>query len=179
MDSYAFREFLLFCLGLRLMNKQYADCASAAVGGDRTACTGNVHVSRGNDALYLLGTLLKKFFGKSCVGNENAVFFNIGSVPKSVGDVLAYVNVKFSAILLAHHHLAFVNGNAGLELEKICAKCGNSGASATLVEKFKIVDNKGRVHSACHPAASFCNFLGTFAFLCHLSRRNNEKSAAG
>ena len=133
MDSYAFREFLLFCLGLRLMYKQHAHCASAAVGGDCTACASNVHLCCGNDALYLLHAIYEKFFGKTCMGNENATIFNVASVTKSVGNVLAYIDVEFTAILLANHHLAIVYCDTGLELKEVCAKCGNSGATATLM----------------------------------------------
>ena len=157
--------------------KEHTESVSSAMRRDRAACARDHHVCFGRDLLDLVYTEVYDLGLAACMCNEDLIDVYVARVAHAVGDVERKHRGKLAAVLLAHSHLAVLNGNAGLELEQICAESRQCRASAALVQELEAIDDEGRVYVACETSALIGDLLCALSLLCKLCGCENEKSA--
>ncbi len=95
------------------------------------------------------------------VCNEDAFAIDIGSIPKSVLNILTQRFFKAPPVLFPHIHFSVYDFNAGLQLQQICPKRRNRRASAALMQVFERIDYKACLYLWNRFQQRVFDFLGS------------------
>ena len=136
--------FSALCIVRLFADKQNAQRISAAMCGNGTACTGHQHLIKYAHIGNLLYALINDGCVAACVGDEDALGIDVRSIANAICNVLFQRHGKFAAIFLTNDHFAVADHDTRLELQQVSAKRCNCRATATLMEKFEVVDVRAR-----------------------------------
>ena len=131
---------------ISLPDEQHAQRALAAVAGDGAAGAALDDLLEGK-ALQQQGAHQRRLLGGDAgVGDEDALGVHGVGIAQPVVHILLQAPLIGAAELLAHHHLAAGDLDAGPQLQQVRAQHGHHGAAPALVQVVQPVDDEGGVH---------------------------------